>query len=71
MAGESVTLYRQLKRKDGVLLEAELKVRKQADGKILAFGRDVTDRKSAEVRMKKAIDRCDFLAQATSDTIWD
>ena len=71
MAGESVTLYRQLKRKDGVLLEAELKVRKQADGKILAFGRDVTDRKSAEVRMKKAIDRCDFLAQATSYTIWD
>lgn len=71
MAGESVTLYRQLKRKDGVLLEAELKVRKLADGRILAFGRDVTDRKMAEDRMKKAIDRYDFLARATSDTIWD
>ncbi len=71
MAGESVTLYRQLKRKDGVLLDAELKVRKQADGRILAFGHDITDRKKAEDRMKKAIDRYDFLARATSDTIWD
>lgn len=38
---------------------------------LLGIGIDITERKNAELITKKAIERYDILADATSDTIWD
>lgn len=71
LAGQSVTLYRQFKRKDGELVDMEIKTKMIEDGKILAFGRDVTERKRNEEKIKTANERFEILSKATSDTIWD
>lgn len=52
-AGESITIYRQFKRKDGSLLEMEVTLKRLTDGKILGIGRDITERKKAEEQIKK------------------
>lgn len=71
LAGNLVTLYRQFKRKDGVLVEMEIKTRMIADGKILGMGRDITERKRNEEEIQRANERFNILAKATSDTVWD
>lgn len=38
---------------------------------LLGIGIDITERRNAELLTKKAIERYDILADATSDTIWD
>ncbi|WP_462250033.1 PAS domain S-box protein [Ferruginibacter sp.] len=48
LAGHTKTLYRYLKRKDGTLIETEVTVKILADGKAIAFARDITERKKAE-----------------------
>ncbi|HWR32519.1 MAG TPA: PAS domain S-box protein, partial [Chitinophagaceae bacterium] len=48
LAGETKMLYRHLMRKDGSLIDAEVTVKMMADGKVIAFARDVTERKKAE-----------------------
>ncbi len=53
LAGETKTLYRHLKRKDGSLIETEVTVKMMADGKAIAFARDVTERKRAEEEIRK------------------
>jgi PAS domain S-box-containing protein len=37
----------------------------------ISIRRDINQRKSAEEKMRNAVERFQFLAQATSDTIWD
>jgi PAS domain S-box-containing protein len=54
LAGETKTLNRKLMRKDGSLLETEVTVKVLADGKVIAFARDVTERKKAEQALKES-----------------
>jgi len=37
----------------------------------MAIARDISERKKAEIKTAKAVERYDILAEATSDTIWD
>ncbi|ALJ03820.1 hypothetical protein APS56_01045 [Pseudalgibacter alginicilyticus] len=52
-SGDSLFIYRQLIRKDGSLIEAEISAKLQSDGKILGIARDITERKKAEVTLKE------------------
>ncbi|MEI9955754.1 MAG: PAS domain S-box protein [Ferruginibacter sp.] len=45
LAGESKTVYRNLMCKNGDLIEAEVTIKLLADGKAIAFARDLTERK--------------------------
>lgn len=71
ISGESVTLYRNFKRKDGSVAEMEIAAKVLLDGNVLAIGRDITERKRAEEKIRRAVERYDILAKATSDCIWD
>lgn len=51
LAGQSIRINRQLKRKDGSLLDVEVTARLLDGGKIIAFGRDITERKRAEEKL--------------------
>ena len=53
MTGNTVTLNRRFKRKDGALLDLEIIARTIPDNKVLAFGRDITERKKNESIIKK------------------
>ncbi|MBK9530560.1 MAG: PAS domain S-box protein [Chitinophagaceae bacterium] len=69
--GETITFYRQFKCRDNSEIDLEVKASLLEDGNILAFGRDVTERKRNEEKIKIAIERFEILSRATSDTIWD
>ncbi|MBL7872508.1 MAG: PAS domain S-box protein [Cyclobacteriaceae bacterium] len=47
LRNESVTIERKLRKKDGLILDMEINARMLEDGKMLAFARDITDRKKA------------------------
>lgn len=53
MEGESVIFNRTIKRKDGRELEVEINGRVFEPGKILAFVRDITERKKAEEQIRQ------------------
>lgn len=53
LSGETKTVYRQLKRKDGSIIEAEVIVKLLADGSAISFTRDITERKKAEEAIRK------------------
>jgi PAS domain S-box-containing protein len=48
LAGDTKTVYRILRHKDGSHIQAELTVKMLADGMAIAFARDITERKKAE-----------------------
>ena len=52
-AGETVLFTRRMKRKNGSALEIEINARMLADGRNLAFIRDITERKKAEGLIRK------------------
>ncbi len=54
LAGEIKTLYRNLMRKDGSLMETEVTVKMLTDGKAIAIARDVTERKKAEQLLRES-----------------
>ncbi|MBK5277554.1 MAG: PAS domain S-box protein, partial [Bacteroidia bacterium] len=70
---ESVSIARKLKKKDGSILEMEINAKMLADGKMLAFARDVTERKKAEnaVRQSEYRTRKIFESNMIGFTIWD
>lgn len=51
LAGQPIRINRQLKKKDGSLLDVEVTARLLEGGKIIAFGRDITERKKAEEKL--------------------
>lgn len=53
LAGETRTVYRHLKRKDGSVIEAEVTVKLLADGKVISFTRDITERRKTEEAIRK------------------
>ncbi len=69
--GESVLAERQFVKSDGTLFFAEISVRKTSSGNFQAMVRDITERKYAEQKMLKTVERQDMLTEATADTIWD
>ncbi len=71
LSGKTVTLFRQCKHKHGALVDMEFKTRLIHGNQVLAIGRDITERKRNEEIIKKANERYEILAKATSDTIWD
>jgi PAS domain S-box-containing protein len=56
MNGETITFSRQFKSKDGSLMETEITARILSDGKVIAFGRDITERKKAEINQQRQFD---------------
>ncbi len=52
--GETVTLNRQFRRKNGELVEMEIRAKAISDNKFLAFARDITERKKAEQALKES-----------------
>lgn len=54
LSGEPVIFYRQIRRKDGSVVDVEINASLQADKKLLAFIRDITDRKKAERALKES-----------------
>jgi len=71
LRGETITFYRQIKCRDNTEIDLEVKAGLLEDGKVLAFGRNVTERKKNEEKIRVAIERFEILSRATSDTVWD
>ena len=57
MAGQPVCYERKLRRKDGTLLDIEIRASRIAEGTVQAFWRDITERKRAEVALKESESR--------------
>jgi PAS domain S-box-containing protein len=51
VSGEKSVFERQIKRKDGEILEVEISARKTEDNKIICIVRDITERKKNELRL--------------------
>jgi len=62
-------LYRQFKRKDGAVLELEVTTKMLGDGKVLAFGRDITERKNTENKIRESELKYRTLMQQAGDSI--
>jgi PAS domain S-box-containing protein len=71
MTGEYVTLYRQIRRKDGKLLDMESKVKLQQDGRILAFSRDITERKKTEDELRLFKENYLTLINSIDGIVWE
>ena len=53
-AGKTISNERRIKRKDGTATEVELNGKMLADGRIIIFGRDISERKKAEAKLKES-----------------
>ena len=54
LKGVPVVFYRNLKRKDGTIIDVEISAKLQKDGRILAIVRDITERKLAEKKIQES-----------------
>ena len=70
MAGEIITFSRQIKRKDGLLIELEVTAKMMADGKVIAFGRDITERKKAAAKLEASEKKLRQVLSSTSDSFY-
>ncbi|MEQ1799962.1 MAG: PAS domain S-box protein, partial [Lacibacter sp.] len=70
-AGEQVLFTRKLKRKDGSVAEIEINSRILSDGRVLAFVRDITERKKAEVQIKNISERLSLATRSAKIGIWE
>jgi len=70
-AGEQVLFTRKLKRKDGAVAEIEINSRMLSDGRVLAFVRDITERKKAEVQIRNISERLSLATRSAKIGIWE
>ena len=70
-AGKSITISRQFKRKDGAIIVLESKAKMLADGKILAFARDITERKRAETELRRLKESYLALINNVDGIVWE
>jgi len=68
--GETVLFNRTIKRKDGLLLEVEINSKLQPDGHIMAFVRDVTERKLAEQKLAESEKNLRQVLSSASDSFY-
>ena len=61
LKGETVLLNRQFRKKDGSISEMEIKVKLQTEGKVIAFARDITERKKAEEQIQNEKEHSDSI----------
>ncbi|MBU2920528.1 PAS domain S-box protein [Winogradskyella psychrotolerans] len=52
--GESVLFERQMRCKDNTIIDLEITAKKQLDGKVLSIGRNITERKKVEAKLKES-----------------
>lgn len=69
-SGETFWFIRKLKTKDGTLMDAEFNARLLDDKRILAFVRDITERKVAERKIKEISERYQQLFEKTPIPVW-
>jgi two-component system sensor histidine kinase UhpB len=69
--GEKIMVEKNFTPRLGSLIPVEITAKMLSDGRIMAIARDISERKKAEIKTAKAVERYDILAEATSDTIWD
>ncbi len=70
-AGKTTSNERRIKRKDGVAIDVELNAKMLEDGSIMVFGRDITERKQANLLLKESNERYNLVSKATNDMVWD
>ena len=70
LAGQTKTVNRNLMHKNGSLLETEIAVKQLADGKAIAFARDITERKKAEQETKNNERQLNVIYNTVSDSIF-
>ena len=71
MAGKAVTISRQFRSKVGKLVDMESKVKLQPDGKILAFSRDITERKKSETEIRLLKEGYLTLINSIDGIVWE
>lgn len=69
LAGEMSTQNRQIRTKEGELIDLEVKIKMIEPGKFLAIARDVTERKKAEVALKKSFEVQKLIMDTALDAI--
>ncbi len=62
---------RRIKRKDGTAVEVELNSKMLDDGRVVVFGRDITERKLAAQKLEESNQRYNLISKATNDMVWD
>ena len=70
MAGEIITFSRQMKQKDGLLIELEVTVKMMEDGRVIAFGRDITERKKAATKLEASEKKLRQVLSSTTDNFY-
>ncbi len=70
-AGKTVSNERRGKRKDGSAFELELNSKMLTDGRLLLFGRDITERKKAESVIKENEGQLSMAAQIAKLGYWE
>jgi PAS domain S-box-containing protein len=66
-AGYPTLDYRRLKRKDGSFIEMEIGTKMMSDGSLMAIGRDITERKEAERKIRQSETNLRALFENTSE----
>ena len=69
--GESITQNRQFKRKDGLVVDMEIKAKAIGEEKILAFARDITERTKAERELKRLKENYLALINSVDGIVWE
>ncbi len=67
--GKTTSNERRVKRKDGSAIDVELNAKMLEDGKVLIFGRDITERKKAENKLKESELRYRSIIEQATDAI--
>lgn len=69
-AGETVLFIRKVKRKDGTIFDVEINSRILPDGRTLAFVRDITERKKAELQLAESEKNLRHVLSSGSDSFY-
>ena len=67
--GKTVRNERRLKRKDGTAIDMEVSTRIMEDGRMIMFGHDITERKKAEEKLRKANRLYTFISQVNQNIV--
>lgn len=69
--GKSLLHERILRHKNGLEIHVEISAKRLSDGNLLAFVRDITERKKADKELKTSNERFEMIASTTQDALWE